>query len=325
MNDQLKVTTDMLASLDALRGVSDETLEQLIVRASFSTLAPGAALLRRGEPNSRMYVVVSGELRVDLDAPDGAPLARIGTGETVGEMSLLGRQPATATVVAEKPTRLLAIDEASFYWLIHVSHGFAVSLLTRLAARLSSNNEAVQANIALRQQFEHAALHDALTGVHSRRWLHDALPRLVQRHVFATEALSIAILDVDHFKRVNDTYGHPAGDAVLVSVGRVLRDKLRPTDLVARMGGEEFVLVFPQTELWGGIRAAERLRIAIAAEPMRFNGADLPNITVSLGVTALGQTTDAQQLLAEADQALYRAKQSGRNRTESFTAPTPPP
>lgn len=321
MNAQITITTAALRQLDALRSLGDETLEQLMVRAATSTLSPGDVLIRRGDdPKTSMYIVLSGMLRVDLDAREDVPIARIGPGETVGELSLLGRQAASATVAAEEPTQLLVIDEATFDWLIHASHGFAVSLLTRLATRLRTNNEAVQANITLRQQFEQAALHDALTSVHSRRWLHEALPRIVQRHVFAGEPLSVAVLDVDHFKRVNDNFGHPAGDAVLVTVGRLLREKLRPTDLVARLGGEEFVLIFPQTPVWGAVRAAERLRCAIAEEPMLFEGNRLPNITVSVGITVLGAVADAQQLLAEADQALYQAKHLGRDRTECFAA-----
>jgi diguanylate cyclase (GGDEF)-like protein len=311
-----------LRQLEVLRGLTDETLEQLIDRGQLRLLDRSQVLIRRGEPNTQMYVVLSGCLRVDLNDHDGEPIARLAVGETVGELALLSQQLASATVAAEEPTRLLAIDEPSFCWLISVSHGFAVSLLIRLAERLRSNNDAVQASIALRQQFEHAALHDVLTGVHSRRWLHDTLPRIVQRHLFAAEPLSLAVLDVDHFKRINDGFGHPAGDSVLSAIGRVLRDKLRPTDLVARFGGEEFVLIFPQTPLTGAVRAAERLREAICAEVMRHESVDLPRVTVSLGVTALGKAGDAQRLLIEADQALYEAKKHGRNQTRSFAAPS---
>jgi diguanylate cyclase (GGDEF)-like protein len=320
MDSQTSITIGALRVLESLRGLGDETLEGLLARGHLKQLEPDALLMRRGEPNTRMYFVLSGALRVDLDEREATPLARLLAGETVGELSLLGRQPASATVAAEERTCLLEIDEESFYWLINVSHAFAVSLLTRLAARLCSNNDTVQANIALRQKFEQAALHDALTGVHSRRWLQEALPRIVQRHVFAAEPLSIAILDVDHFKRINDGFGHPAGDAVLIEIGRLLRDKLRPTDLVARFGGEEFVVILPQTSLWGGVRAAERLRLAVAAAEMVFDGNKLPRVTVSLGVAALGSVADAQLLLADADRALYQAKQLGRDQTQCFPA-----
>ena len=308
------VTVAALRGLQALQGIGDEILDALAPRARLLRLEAGQRLLRRGEPNLRVYIVLSGLLRVELD-DGGSPLAHLGRGETVGELSLLAGSLATATVTAEQPTRLLALDEESFWWLAESSHEFSTGLLVRLAKRMRSNNDAVQTNIALRRQFEQAALSDALTGFRNRRWLDQTLPRLIQRHLHGAEPLCIAIMDIDHFKRVNDTFGHPTGDAVLVRVGRLVRGNLRPTDFAARIGGEEFALIFPQTSLPGAIRAAERLREAIASAPFEYDGHPLPQVTVSLGLAALEQTANSQQLLARADEALYRAKRSGRNRT----------
>src|SRR5216117_1424332 len=223
---------------------------------------------------------------------------------------------ATATVAAEKPTQLLVLDEETFWWLAESSHEFSVGLLVRLAKRMRSNNDAVQENIALRRQFEQAALSDALSGFRNRRWLEQTLPLIVQRHLHASEPLCIAMMDVDHFKQVNDAYGHAAGDAVLLQVGQLVRANLRPADFAARIGGEEFVLVFPQTSMPGAISAAERLREAIADAALDYDGHPLPQVTVSLGLVALERSANSLELLARADDALYAAKQSGRNRTE---------
>jgi diguanylate cyclase (GGDEF)-like protein len=311
------LTETNLRELEALQQIGVEVLGALLARSELVQLELGHRLLKQGDANTRMYVVVSGMLRVELDQAEGVPIAHLGCGETVGELSLLASSPASATVIADQPSCLLAIDEATFWWLVSASHEFSVGLLIRMAKRLSSNNDAVQANIALRRQFERAALHDALTGLYNRRWLDQTLGRLIQRHRFAGDPMCIAIMDVDHFKRVNDTFGHPAGDSVLAAVSRVIRRCLRPTDLVARIGGEEFALIFPQTPLQGGMSAAERLREAIAAEPMSHDGSRLPQVTVSIGVVVSDAESEANQLLARADQALYRAKQAGRNRTES--------
>ena len=308
-------TVAALRDLQALQGIGDEILDALVPRARLLQLDAGQCLLQRGEPNSCVYIVVSGLLRVELDDKD-SPLAHIGRGETVGELSLLAGSVGTATVTAEEPTQLLVLDEQSFWWLVGSSHEFSAELLVRLAKRMRSNNDVVQANIALRRQFEQAALSDALTGFHNRRWLDQTLPRIIQRHLHASEPLGVAIMDVDHFKRVNDSFGHPAGDAVLVRVGQLVRGNLRPTDFAARIGGEEFALIFPQTSLPGAIRAAERLREAIASASFDYDGRPLPQVTVSLGLVAMEQAANSQQLLAQADEALYRAKQSGRNRTQ---------
>jgi diguanylate cyclase (GGDEF)-like protein len=307
------VTVAALRELQALQGTGDEILDALVPRARLLQLEAGARLLRRGEPNLRVYIVIAGLLRVELD---DSPLAHINRGETVGEMSLLAGSDATATVAAEEPTQLLVLDEETFWWLAESSHEFSVGLLIRLAKRLRSNNDAVQENIALRRQFEQAALSDALTGFRNRRWLDQTLPRIVQRHIHASEPLCIAMMDIDHFKQVNDSYGHAAGDAVLLQVGRLVRANLRPADFAARIGGEEFVLILPQTLLPGAISAVERLREAIASASFDYDGGALPQVTVSLGLVALEQSAGPLELLAQADDALYAAKQSGRNRTE---------
>ena len=305
----------VLRELQALQGTGDEILDALVLRGRLLQLEGGQQLLQRGEQNLRVYIVISGRLRVELDG-GGPPLAYINQGETVGELSLLAVSAATATVVAEEPAQLLVLNEETFWWLAESSHEFSVGLLVRLAKRLRSNNEAVQENIALRLQFEQAALSDPLTGFRNRRWLDQTLSRIVQRHLHASEPMCLAIMDIDHFKRVNDSFGHAAGDAVLVQVGRIVRGNLRPSDFAARIGGEEFALVFPETSMPGAITAAERLREAIAGAAFKHHGRKLPQVTVSLGLVELERGATPGQLLARADVALYAAKESGRNRTE---------
>jgi len=310
-----EVSVAVLRELQALQGTGDEILDALVPRIRLLQLETGRRLLQRGEPNLRVYLVLSGLLRVELDG-EGPPLAYIKRGETVGELSLLAGSAATATVAAEEPTRLLVLDEETFWWLAESSHEFSVGLLVRLAKRLRSNNDAVQESLVLRRQFEQAALSDALTGFRNRRWLDQTLPRIIQRHLHASEPLCIAMMDIDHFKQVNDAYGHAAGDAVLLQVGRLVRANLRPADSAARIGGEEFVLILPQTLLPGAISAVERLREAIAGATFAYDRRPLPQVTVSLGLVALERSADSQKLLAQADVALYAAKQAGRNRTE---------
>ena len=161
-------TVAALRDLQALQGIGDEILDALVPRARVLQLEAGQRLLRRGEPNLCVYIVLSGLLSVELD-DGGSPLAHLGRGETVGELSLLAGSLTTATVAAEESTQLLVLDEESFWWLAESSHEFSVGLLVRLAKRMRSNSDAVQANIALRRQFEQAALSDALTGFHNRR------------------------------------------------------------------------------------------------------------------------------------------------------------
>src|SRR5262249_27313997 len=157
----------------------------------------------------------------------------LGPGETVGELSVIDAAPASAFVVAAEPTRLLELDEPKFWNLVNASHDFAINLLLSLAQRLRANNSTVSNNIKLQREYKRNAMIDGLTGLYNRRWIDEALPRFVTRYNRGGQPLTVLMIDVDHFKRFNDTYGHAMGDQVLVRVGQALRAKLRPTDHVA--------------------------------------------------------------------------------------------
>jgi two-component system, cell cycle response regulator len=158
---------------------------------------------------------------------------------------------------------------------------------------------------------EVAAFTDHLTGLANRRRFERQLDREVTRTERYSHPFCLLMLDLDHFKDVNDTYGHDAGDDVLRHLGRILQEVTRGIDLAARIGGEEFAVILPETTLEGGLEVAERLRDAIARAQMPLVG----SITTSVGVAQFSAGSgQASGLLAAADAALYEAKRTGRNR-----------
>lgn len=161
---------------------------------------------------------------------------------------------------------------------------------------------------------------DPLTQVLNRRGLRQALDREVARYLESGDPLSVAILDLDYFKHLNDRYGHAAGDTMLVGLADLLRRLLRDTDHIARMGGEEFVLVLPATDARHAEALLERLRIEIEDHAEISDGVAI-RVTASLGGTSTqsGKLANANDLLREADQALYCAKADGRNRVHFYT------
>ncbi|MGF1570078.1 MAG: diguanylate cyclase [Nodosilinea sp.] len=168
---------------------------------------------------------------------------------------------------------------------------------------------------------EELAIRDSLTHIYNRRHFFEIAQREITRAVRFNRPLTLLLLDIDHFKAINDTYGHLVGDKVLRDVVRRLHDNLRQSDILARYGGEEFILLLPETnqaQAWGG---AERLRKIIAATPFNGNSGSIP-VTVSIGATswisgADGERPDINDLISKADQALYRAKQLGRNQVQA--------
>ncbi len=171
----------------------------------------------------------------------------------------------------------------------------------------------------LYEQAEKLATIDGLTGLSNRRTLNTQLAARLREAQRYQRPLAFLLLDVDHFKKVNDTYGHPAGDAVLKGVARIAQKQARETDLVARYGGEEMALVLPETDLRGALVIAERVRAACAAQPHATEQGAI-KVTLSVGVSVWqpgsGGGVTPEELLERADRALYRAKQGGRNRVE---------
>ncbi len=187
-----------------------------------------------------------------------------------------------------------------------ISRGDRRRLAVEAALHLSESALRV-ANVALAEQVRT----DSLTGIRNRMALDEELSRALQNlRRYESELFSVLMIDVDHFKRYNDTFGHLAGDEVLRSVARLLNDVCRSTDIVGRYGGEEFVVILPHTAAAGSREIAERLRTKVEGH----SWPDAP-ITVSIGVaTASADAVDADAVLHEADVALYEAKQGGRNR-----------
>ncbi len=177
-----------------------------------------------------------------------------------------------------------------------------------------SNVTLTQANVTLTQregQLVEASLTDALTGVGNRRKLEQALAIEISRVRRGGGTLSAIMADIDHFKRVNDVYGHGTGDKVLAHFGALLRSMTRPTDIVARFGGEEFFVLMPNTPLAQAAAKAEQLRSALAAE--RIEPLEEP-ITASFGAAELALDETGEGILKRVDTALYQAKEGGRNR-----------
>ena len=186
-----------------------------------------------------------------------------------------------------------------------------------LLARVRTQIKRKRYDEGLRQSLRETiamAITDPLTGLNNRRFLESHLPTVIQRARADNKPLSVLIADIDHFKKINDGWGHDAGDRVLKEFARRLRDSLRGSDLACRFGGEEFVVVMPEADARTAQLIAERLRCMIADAPFDIVGESI-SVTVSAGIAVLGEAGDDwESLLKRADQGLYDAKRTGRNR-----------
>jgi diguanylate cyclase (GGDEF)-like protein len=175
-------------------------------------------------------------------------------------------------------------------------------------------SEQMRVSQALQVLLQEQVLLDPLTGLHNRRYLNEIAERELARARHKGTPVTLAMLDVDHFKAINDTYGHPGGDRILVELAELLRAQTRPTDIVCRIGGEEFLLMLPNLPLGAAVERAEQLRQAFATMPIGF-GEQVLGATVSIGLAGYPEHSDTlDSLIRRADEALYVAKREGRNR-----------
>ncbi|MEO7852030.1 MAG: GGDEF domain-containing protein [Rubrivivax sp.] len=191
----------------------------------------------------------------------------------------------------------------SYIVLVLLMHG---TLMTLVVARLVND-------------LQRLARRDGLTGLLNRRAMHDLLDTQARLRRRAGDCFSVLMIDVDHFKAVNDRHGHATGDRALTHIARLMTQALRAQDRLGRLGGEEFLVLLPGADLRRGLAEAERLRLSIRATPLRDAQVNIEvALTISIGVAEwAGTEEDASRLLARADEALYRAKHLGRDRVEA--------
>ena len=270
---------------------------------------PQAGLLRLAEQNFDLLIV-----SLSLSSADGLRLC-----SQVRSLDRTRHMPIIMMVDPGDEARLLrGLDMGvNDYVLRPIDRN---ELLARIKAQIKRKRHADLLRARLDQGMEHA-ITDPLTGLHNRRYMEGHLSTLVAQSVQSGRSLSVLVADIDFFKKVNDTYGHDAGDNVLREFSTRLRRNTRGIDLACRMGGEEFVIIMPDTDLARALQVAERLRSCIAAETFQVNADSTLAVTASVGVATLERQEDTPEaLFKRADLALYAAKREGRNRAVAEAA-----
>jgi len=304
-------TRSLLQSIALFRGVDADTIADLLPRCGRVDIPEGDVLLSPQRENRCVYVVRSGRLSVHLGALDAPKIADLTPGSCAGEMSLIEDKDPSAFVVAVEDSHLMVISHHLLWQIVDRSHTFSKNLLVVLSERVRSDNEFIATSLGVLRQAERNALTDALTGLGNRHWMKEMFEREVTRAQHSGRTLCLMMIDIDNFKRFNDQYGHISGDRVLIAVAEALREYLRPTDLVARFGGDEFAVLLPDADLNQAQQTADRLRTKVAGlSPPSLSTA----ITISIGVSTNAPKDDVGALVQRADAAMYEAKEQGRNR-----------
>ena len=303
-------STYKTGDLQLFRDSDEEQLAAALAGCAIVRLAQGAPL--EDTFRARLYIVLRGALQEA--SVDGA-VSKIVPGESVGEQSVLDEATNLAEIFALEDSELLVIEADLVWQLIDRFNGVARNLLRLMSFRIRAANALLRRRQKLGEFYRQLSMNDGLTGLYNRAWLNDMLPKMVATGHRSARPLSLVMIDLDHFKRFNDTHGHLAGDDALRAAAGVINAALRPSDFAVRYGGEEMLVILPETSeklaTMVAERLCERLRQVLIFDDMRL---PMPHLTGSFGVATMGAAMDELQLVAAADAALYRAKQAGRNR-----------
>jgi len=307
-----------IGDLQLFRDAQGSEAAALLAACPVVRLRPGQLIA--DTQRARLYIVLRGALAVTAAADargggaDGA-VSKVLPGESVGEQSVLDEESNLSSISALEESDLLVIEADIVWQLIDGSNGLARNLLRLLSFRIRAANAQLRRRQKVGEFYRQLSMVDGLTGLYNRAWLNDLLPAMIATAHGAGTPLSLIMIDLDHFKRFNDSHGHLAGDQALRTAAQVLSAALRPTDCAVRYGGEEMMVILPETNdnvaALVAERLCERMRQAKVFGDMRN---PLPHITASFGIASLMQGQDERALIAAADAALYRAKGGGRNR-----------
>jgi diguanylate cyclase (GGDEF)-like protein len=303
---RIESKADALARAPLFEGLTRRQLQRLGQMTEDIEFAPGKVLCREGEQGREFFVIIDGEVEI---TKGGEFVRRLGPGEFFGEIALVERARRSTTVTAVTPLRAFVLSSRAFYGLINGNLVVERRILYQLIVENVLEREV--AENALRRQAEanrHQALHDSLTELPNRTLFWDRVQQSLLAAEREQERVGVLLLDLDRFKEVNDTLGHPAGDALLTELGSRLSAALRASDTVARLGGDEFGIAVRVSHPADVLPVIEKVRVAVEA-PVTLEEL-VVSVEASIGVAFFpDHGSDADTLLQHADTAMYAAKE----------------
>ena len=313
--ETLPISRNEFSQLELFKNVQFEKLAGFLLRCSVKSFEKGEKLLDPESTKRAVYIIIEGSIEVLMKSESGGCFTQtITRGHCVGEMSIFDSYPPSATITAKETCRVLVIPADTTLAMLRASHELCLNFLQMLSHRLRTDNRIVCDEQYHIRCIEENAKIDPMTGLHNRRWLEEMYTREINRSNIGNFSLTAFMIDVDHFKNVNDTYGHLAGDRILIAVAQSLVRSLRPSDMPVRFGGEEFSVFLPGTTEENAKVIAERIRRNVENMSITLHDETIIQVTVSIGFAERIENDTVASLIDRADKALYHAKENGRNR-----------
>ena len=312
--ETLPISRAEFEHLGVFKNVTFESIAGYLLGCKTIIVEPGTLLIDPDQPKRRLLILIEGLMEVKMHSQGGNFSDIIFPGQCAGEMSVFDNIKPSAHVYAKEKSKILVIEAGTALAMLNASHDLCLNFLQILSNRLRNNNRVVCEEEYHIRCIEENAKADSLTGLHNRRWLEETYTREIKRSNEGDFHLSAFMIDIDHFKNINDTYGHLAGDQVLIAVSKSITQCLRPSDMPVRYGGEEFSVFLPNTTIENAKFIAERLRSSVEKMQIALSTGEVISVTVSIGFTERQKGDSVETIIKRADDALYYAKESGRNR-----------
>lgn len=294
-------TSHLLTGRGLFLDVEPDVIGKFLPQTDRYDLGAGKVLLAPGRRSQHVYVVLAGNLRIHLGSVDEPAVETLGPGACAGETSLIEAIDPSTWVVADEQTHLMVLSHDLLWSLVNASHAFARNLLAVLSHRVRTDRDTIAQGLGKPRRIEQDDLTDALTEVHNRHWLEDVFRRHIQRSRQSGAKVSLVVIDIDRFNAYNDSHGHLAGDNALRFVAESLRRHFRPTDMIARFGGDEFAVLLPDTGLNAATAVAERVRAGFREDCATADTGLLKSpVSFSVGVAELGPRDDLETLIQRA-------------------------
>jgi diguanylate cyclase (GGDEF)-like protein len=285
----------------------------------------GRILFQEGEEGNELFIIKSGCMGISIRLPDGKEqvLRDFGPGDFFGEMSIFEDEPRSATCYALETAVLYSMEKSDFFRILESDPSIAIKIMYRMSSitteRLRNTSEFLTDMVLWGEEARKRAITDSLTGAFNRQYLEDSLERMFRNALKENRPLALIMVDLDHFRRINDGYGHGAGDRILLAAVEVFHRHLRKEDVLARYGGDEFTMVLADTDLEEASRIAEGIRRDVEKISTLKRRRGRPDgITTSQGIAVYPDHARELRVLREmADKALYKSKEEGRNRVSA--------
>jgi diguanylate cyclase (GGDEF)-like protein len=313
---------DLLRQVGILSTLSDEELHRVSAFFHFCGFKQDEVIFREGDGGEELFIVGMGKVGSSIRLADGSlhEVAEFGAGDFFGEMSILEKAPRSATCMAKEPTALFILKGADFYHLMEEQSELSIKIMNRMlditADRSIRSSGFLSDMVRWGEDARKRAVMDSLTGLFNRRFLEEALQDHLRKAQAGDHPLSLIMMDLDHFRQINEHYGAEVGDRAIQALVSVFRATLRPDDVPARCGGDEFAILLPDTSAAQALELSGRICKGVRSlEFFEKLGGPLRRITTSQGIASFPQhAADFKALWEKADQALYRAKAQGRDR-----------